>query len=64
MAAMGEAARQILERLDRLAEAEREEVVAEILRRAASSEHSGPEDRELLEAADRLFLELDRREQS
>ncbi len=64
MAAMGEAARQVLDTLDRLPEAEREEVVAEILRRAAMSEHSVPDDQELLAAADRLFLELDRREQS
>lgn len=60
---MGEAARQVLETLERLPEAEREEVVGEILRRAAMSEHGLPDEQELVEAADRLFLELDRREQ-
>jgi hypothetical protein len=61
---MGEAARQILDTLERLPEAEREEVIVEILRRAAASEHGAPDDRELLDAADRLFLELDRSEQA
>ena len=56
------AAQSILESLDRLAEPEREEVVVEILRRVAVSEHTSPDDEELLHHADHLFLELDHRE--
>ena len=42
---------------------EREEVVGKNLPRAAMSEHETPDEQELVEAADCLFLELDRSEQ-
>lgn len=58
------AAQRVLESLDKLAEPERDEVVAEILRRVAQSEHASPNDEELVQLADRLFLELDQREKS
>lgn len=43
---------------------EREETVDKNLPRAAPSEHEAPDEQELVEAADRLFLELDRSEQN
>jgi hypothetical protein len=52
----------ILAELDELPTSEREEVVAEFLRRVALSEHPAPSDYELTAAADQVFQDLDRRE--
>lgn len=43
---------------------ERTELVAELLRRAAFLPHDLPHDDDLVTAADRVFVELDRREQT
>jgi hypothetical protein len=52
----------ILAELDELPTSDREEVVAEFLRRVALSEHPAPSDYELTAAADQVFQDLDRRE--
>jgi hypothetical protein len=53
-----QAAKKLLEELDALEEGDRAEVLAELLRRVALAPH------DLVAAADQIFLELDRREQS
>ncbi|HYM61912.1 MAG TPA: hypothetical protein VEZ11_13595 [Thermoanaerobaculia bacterium] len=50
--------------LDALPEAQREEVIAALLRRARTEPHDLPEDADLVAAADALFQELDLREKS
>ena len=47
-----------------LPEAQRQEVIAALLQRAKTESHDLPEDTDLVAAADALFQELDRREQS
>jgi hypothetical protein len=59
-----QAAKKLLEEFEALPEPDRSELVAELARRVALSPHDGPEDEDLLAAADRLFVELDHREQS
>jgi hypothetical protein len=59
---MTQTARQVLADFDQLAESEQASVLGELLRRAALSPHDLPEDVDLVAAADRLFGELDRRE--
>lgn len=59
---MTRGAQSVLDAFDQLPPAEREQVVAELLRRTASSQHESPTDEELLRAADEVFLELDQRE--
>jgi hypothetical protein len=59
---MSSGAKSVLDAFEQLPPAEREEVVAELLRRTATSLHDGPTDEELLGAADAIFVELDRRE--
>lgn len=59
---MTEAARKLLDTFDTLQEADRQEVLREILRRAATAPHEAPSDRELIIAANEVFLDLDRRE--
>lgn len=59
---MTQAARTVLDAFDQLPPAARDEVVRELLKRAALSDHEAPSDAELVVAADDLFLELDRRE--
>jgi hypothetical protein len=59
---MTSGAKSVLDAFEQLPPAEREEVVAELLRRAASSVHESPTDEELLGAADAIFLDLDQRE--
>jgi hypothetical protein len=59
---MGSGAKAVLDAFEHLPSGERNEVVLELLRRAAESSHEGPSDDELLRAADDVFLELDRRE--
>ena len=61
---MTQAAKKLLEEFDALQERERAEVLAELLRRVALAPHDVPDSADLTAAADRLFLDLDRREQS
>ena len=59
---MTDGVKSVLEAYELLQDSEREEVLAELIRRAAHSDHQGPSDEELVEAADRVFLEYDRSE--
>ena len=59
---MSGGAKNVLDAFEQLPPSERDEVVVELLRRAAASPHESPSDDELLRAADDVFLELDRRE--
>jgi hypothetical protein len=61
---MTQAAKKLLEEFDALQDSDRAEVLAELLRRVALAPHDLPNDDDLTAAADRVFLELDRREQS
>ena len=54
----------IIAALDELPAPEREEVISELLRRVALSDHGTPSDEELTAAADQVFQSLDRRENS
>jgi hypothetical protein len=59
-----QATKRLLEEFEALPDAERSELVAELARRVALAPHDGPADEDLTAAADRLFFELDQREQS
>jgi len=59
-----QATKKLLEEIEALPDRERSELVAELARRVAFDPHDGPSDVDLLAAADRLFIDLDRREQS
>jgi hypothetical protein len=61
---MTQAAKKLLEEFEALQDADRAEVLAELLRRVALAPHDLPDDDDLTAAADRLFSELDGREQS
>jgi hypothetical protein len=61
---MTQAAKKLLEEFDALQEGDRVEVLAELLRRIALAPHDLPDPDDLVSAADQIFLELDRREQS
>ena len=61
---MTQAAKKLLEEFEALQDADRAEVLAELLRRVALAPHDLPDSDDLTAAADRLFSELDRREQS
>ena len=61
---MTQAAKKLLDEFDALPDRERSELVAELVRRVALAPHDLPQDDDLVAAADRLFIELDRREQS
>ena len=61
---MTQAAKRLLEEFEALQETDRAEVLTELLRRFALVPHELPNDDDLAVAADRLFSELDRREQS
>lgn len=61
---MTQATKKLLEEFEALPEQERSELVAELARRVAHAPHDGPSDNDLLGAADRLFVDLDQREQS
>jgi hypothetical protein len=61
---MTQAAKKVLEEFEALQDADRAEVLSELLRRVALAPHDLPNDHDLTAAADRLFLGLDRREQS
>jgi hypothetical protein len=60
---MTQAAKKLVGEFDALPEAEREQVLAELLRRAAAGPHDLPNDKDLTAVADQVFQELDRREQ-
>lgn len=59
---MGDAARLLLKSFDSLSEADRREVLEQLLRRAAELPYSFASDDELTRAADAVFQEYDRRE--
>ena len=59
---MTDGVKSVLEAFESLPESEREEVLAELIRRAAHSDHHSATDEELVQAADRVFLEYDRSE--
>ena len=61
---MTQATQQLLEQFEALPDEERSEFVTELARRVALAPHGAPTDDDLIAAADRLFLDLDRREQS
>jgi len=61
---MTQASKKLLDQFDALPEQDRAELVAELLRRTAFAPHDLPQDQDLIAAADRLFVELDRHEQS
>lgn len=58
---MTEAARKLLDTFDALQEADRQEVLREILRQTATAPHEAPSNTELIAAANEVFLALDRR---
>jgi hypothetical protein len=60
---MTQATKKLLDEFDALPDRERSELVAELARRIALAPHDLPQDEDLLAAADRLFTDLDRREQ-
>jgi hypothetical protein len=61
---MTQAAKKLLEEFDALQVVDRAEVLAELLRRVALAPHDLADPDDLTAAADRLFVELDRREHS
>ena len=61
---MTQAAKKLLEQFEALEDSERGEVLAELLRRVALAPHELPDADDLTAAADRLFVEFDRREHS
>jgi len=60
---MTQGAKKLLDAFDALPAQDRAEVFNELLRRIALSPHDLPQDEDLIAAADRLFADLDRREQ-
>ena len=61
---MTQATQKLLEEFEALPDRDRSELVAELARRVALGAHDSPQDEDLVAAADRLFTELDHREQS
>jgi hypothetical protein len=61
---MTQASQKLLDVFDALPEQDRAELVAELLRRTAFAPRGLPQDADLVAAADRLFVDLDRHEQS
>ena len=61
---MTQATKKLLEQFEALPDQERSELVAELARRVALDPHDGPSNEDLASGADRLFIELDKREQS
>jgi hypothetical protein len=59
---MTEAVRELVHRFETMPEHERQQVLAELLRRAKAEPHDLPDDQDLTAAADRLFQDLGRRE--
>ncbi len=60
---MTEATKKLLEEFEALPDPDRSELMAELARRVALAPHDLPQDEDFAAAADRLFIELDRREQ-
>lgn len=61
---MVEAVKQLVDQFDALPAPERQEALAELLRRARSEPHDLPDDDDLVAAADVVFQDMDRREQA
>ena len=61
---MTQAAKKLLDQFEALPEREQAEVLSALLQSTALAPHELPTDEDLATAADRLFVELDRREQS
>ncbi len=61
LCSMSQGAKSVLDAFQQLPPGERDEVVRELLRRAARETHEAPSDADLLQAADEVFLELDSR---
>lgn len=61
---MTQATQKLLDEFETLPDDDRAELVAELLRRTAFALHDLPQDDDLVASADRLFVELDRHEQS
>ena len=59
---MTNAAKQLIDSFDALPEDEKHEVLAQLLRRLMSTPYSSPSDEDLLQAADLVFQDYDRRE--
>jgi hypothetical protein len=57
------ATQKLLDEFEALPDRDRSELVAELARRVALAAHDLPQDEDLVAAADRLFTELDGREQ-
>jgi hypothetical protein len=60
---MSHAAEKLINEYEALPQPARQEVLAEMLRRAALEPHDLPSEDDLVAAADQLFRELDHREQ-
>jgi len=61
---MTQAGKKLLDEFEALPDGDRSELVAELVRRVGLAPHDLPQDDDLVAAADRLFVDLDRREQS
>ena len=61
---MTQATLKLLDEFETLPDDDRAELVAELLRRTAFEPHDLPQHDDLVTSADRLFVELDRHEQS
>ena len=59
---MTQATQKLLDEFEALPDRDRSELVAELARRVALAPHDLPDEADLVATADRLFLELDRRE--
>jgi len=57
-----QAAEKLLEQFEALPDRDRSELMTELVRRVALAPHDLPTDEDLVASADRLFVELDRRE--
>jgi hypothetical protein len=55
--------KKLLKDFEALPDQDRSELMAELARRVALAPHDLPQDEDLVATADRLFTELDRREQ-
>jgi hypothetical protein len=60
--AMSHGAKSVLEAFEALSTEEREEVLAELIRRAASRDYEQLQDEDLTAAADQIFVEYERSE--
>ena len=61
---MTQATKRLLDEFEALPEPDQSELVAELAHRLPLSPHDAPRDEDLVAAADRLFIDFDRREQS